>query len=153
MRGNITKKIPLIFWFPGFAHSGRLQQNVSLLSVAPTILDYTGSRLPHWMEGASVLSDEIRSCKRILTGSAGPWDKDFSYVLSDPPFFSLWQLTMIVCDRFYTLDLVANKLRKGFIEGHKGECNQCERISETKAREFFIDHLKQAGYDTASINR
>lgn len=152
-RGDITKKVPLIFWFPNAKHSGRVVKNVTLLDVAPTILDFMGLPAPEWMRGTSIISEGISRCRRILAASAGPWDQKYSYVISEPPFFSLWKLTIIVCDRYYMFDLLKNEvIKEGPVSGHTGECGRCSRITKASVREFIVDHLNRSGYDTSAMN-
>lgn len=47
--------IPMVFAGPGFRAGGNLDQFVSLVDIAPTILDAAGLEVPEEMEGASIL--------------------------------------------------------------------------------------------------
>jgi hypothetical protein len=148
-RGDLRKKVPLLLWFPGGDHSGTIVENVALVDIAPTILDFMGLQTPEWMEGRSIFS-KPDPCRRIVSASAGPWDPGYSYVISKPPFFSLWKVCVIACDRYYWLDLQNNGLLKGFVPGHKGAC-RCRAPSDANIREFIIKQLNQNGYDTSGI--
>src|SRR3546814_9817269 len=58
-------RVPLIFWWPGRIEQG-LQSNalVSLIDIAPTLLEISGEPVPNHMQGRSLLP--------ILTGEADP---------------------------------------------------------------------------------
>ena len=64
-------QIPLIIRLPG-NHGGRINPEiVSMMDIAPTILDLCGVRVPQDIQGCSM--------KPLLTGETAPWRESFYY--------------------------------------------------------------------------
>jgi arylsulfatase A-like enzyme len=63
---NSRSRVPLIFIFPDMKGPKTRLENVSLLDVAPTILDYIGLEIPSFMDGRSLLAEKLAE-KPIFT--------------------------------------------------------------------------------------
>ena len=51
-------RVPLIFYYPGFIRKGaRIERHVSLMDLAPTIIDLAGIKIPGGMDGVSLMDD------------------------------------------------------------------------------------------------
>jgi arylsulfatase A-like enzyme len=56
---TISNRIPLIIHFPKGEYSGKVEVNAQNLDIAPPILDYLGIDIPIWMQGQSLISDNL----------------------------------------------------------------------------------------------
>ena len=145
-------RIPLIFWFPGGAHAGRIRTNAQNLDVAPTLLDYLGIPKLEWMEGLSLLAGEPPAERPIFNTGANEGGIDFKTGLVDPartkpPFYSLGRLNMTVADRTFSLSLSSGNIATGVVAGHTQPLGEGAGPSLSKAREILFQHLADSGYE------
>jgi arylsulfatase A-like enzyme len=153
------ERTPLLFRFPYAAHAGRVRSNAQNLDVAPTILDYLGVAPPDWMSGRSLLHatalGRLRpvfstKCKtREIQREAGR--ARVAEPAMTPPFYSIGRVTMIVCNRSYTLDVVAMQMEVEEVAGHTAPCEPAELPSVEDAQAAIRQHLAERGYDVSSI--
>ncbi len=144
-------RIPLIFWFPGGAHAGRIRTNAQNLDVAPTLLAYLGIPQPEWMEGLSLLAGEPPADRPVFNTTANSGVVDFTTGLVDssrtkPPFYSLGRLTATIGNRTFALDLNTGNVATGVVEGHTQPVGEGQGPSLAEAREFLFRHLEKSGY-------
>lgn len=138
-------RVPLMIYFPNGAIRGTSPSNVQLLDVAPTILDFMNIEAPEWMTGSSLLepmppSRPIHSLHRI--DSKTQLMKDLRNV--GPPHFGALTAVVIICDRWYELNLRTGAIRSEPIPGHAGGC-MAPPMEE--ARKAIIDHLRSNGFE------
>ena len=55
--------------FPDASRTGMINQNVQLLDLAPTIVDWLGGKPPEWMQGDSLLEPEQIPADRMLVAT------------------------------------------------------------------------------------
>jgi hypothetical protein len=152
-------RVPLLFWFPDGRHAGRIRENVQLLDVAPTILDYLSVPQPAWMTGNSLLADNLSLDRAIISATVGDelkvtddrttWVVDESKI--SPPFYQLGKINMIVCDRWYSLNLRKPGLTYGHVEGSTISCKLDELPSPEEATNMLLKHLSDHGYDVSTF--
>jgi hypothetical protein len=150
-----TQRIPLIFRFPDAYPNGTIRTNVQNLDIAPTLLDYLDVSQPTWMKGTSLLT--LNPPHRPII-SVGPspsvrgdegWTLDLSQIR--PPFYDLGRITLISCQKWYRLDFYAEEWTSGDIEKSTATCSENETLTAKGALQVMIDHLRQNGYDTSTI--
>ncbi len=144
-------RVPLIMRFPD-RRTARISSNVQNLDIAPTILDYLGISKPEWMQGRSLLSISghprpIFAAKKLraltVEGEHG-WEVDLSK--TSPPFHSLGEVSMVVCQRWYSLDLALGKILSLDVVGHTEPCPTEKLPSLREARRSILNHLQESGY-------
>jgi hypothetical protein len=156
---NSRNRVPLIFWFPDAEYVGMMDENVQLLDVAPTILDYLDAAQPDWMQGQSILSDEFVAENKIFSADVASnvvsdiegkgWSIDVTKI--SPPFYQLGRVNLVVCNRWYSLDMVNLKLSCGEVGGSTVVCKEESIPSSQEATSMIFDRLKQSEYDITSI--
>ncbi len=155
-RARTADRIPLLIRFPEGRHSGRLTANVQNLDIAPTLLDYLGTPIPGWMMGRSLLSDRLESDYPILAANRGgtPTTKtkrgrELKSSAIAPPFYSLGQVSVVVCREAYRLYLENSTIAHYTIPDHTDTCN--EPPSDREIEKILLDHLRNQRYDTGSL--
>lgn len=156
---TVEDRLPLIFFFPNGEHSGRIQENVQNLDIAPTILDYMGISQPSWMRGQSLISTEIEPDRLIFSadpkhriisdGKGGRKTKERNE--SVPPFYQLIAMGVHCCHKYYALDLGESVLTVSNTVGHTAPCPEGDLPDAEEIGRLIIDHLAGHGYDTSSI--
>jgi hypothetical protein len=144
-------RIPLIVHFPNDQSSGWILANTQSIDIAPTILDYLEIPIPKWMEGSSLLQ-HVSNGRYII--SAGPTKtvrgETGWHLLSEdtPPFYSIGSVVLISCDTWYRLRLNERVWESGKVSG---STNTCTPIDEGQAFDAIIQHLRERGFDTSSV--
>lgn len=149
-------RVPLLIHFPGNEFSRVISKNVQYLSVSPTLLDYLGIPQPSWMPGNTLLqgveeNDPIfiakipRSTKDKITGKV-------IYPKSQPPFYQFGRISVVLCDKWYELDLNYLKMTDGKIKEYVGDCSG-ETSTPQQALDLISAHLEEYGFDTATLNQ
>lgn len=151
-KGWGSGRIPLVFWFPGGAHAGRIRTNAQNVDLAPTLLDYLGLPVPQWMEGVSLLDGDPPATRPIfLTAVDSRLVNPRKWLLDEsrlkPPFFSLGSMGMRVGDRSYMLDLRTGELGMEPVPGHTHPLAEGEAPPEAEARRILLGHLEENGYE------
>ena len=151
-KGWGSGRIPLVFWFPGGAHAGRIRNDAQNVDVAPTILDALGLPVPDWMEGVSLLAGEPPADRPIFLSAVDSRLVDTRNWLLDesrlkPPFYGLGTLGMRVGDRSYLLDLSMGHLATEPIPGHTDPLAEDRLPTAAEARQILLDHLARHGYE------
>jgi len=152
-------RVPLLFWFPNSQYTGRIQQNVQLLDIAPTILDYLSVPQPVWMTGRSLLTDGLPPDRTIFSATVGDelkvtedrttWVVDESKI--SPPFYQLGKINLVVCNKWFSLNLREPALLYGDVEGSTISCNPEDVSSPEQASHLLLQHLDDENYDISSF--
>ncbi len=141
-------RIPLLIRFPEGDHAGRISANVQNLDVAPTLLDYLGSRIPEWMVGRSLLTDLLDPNYPVLAANLGSTPTtvtregrqlDTSEVR--PPFYSLGRISVIFCSEAYELSLENSIISHYTIPGHTSPCASTPQASQIES--LFLARIMQ----------
>jgi len=150
---RVKQRVPLVMRFPGGANQSRVTQNVQLIDVAPTVLDYLELPIPRWIEGRSLLVDDLDPLQPTFSTSgvsreklSRGEDQVSQLVGSGPPLYGVESMVMSVCQRWYALDLVSGELKVGHIRGHPQRCKVSDLPSRTDARKQIVQHLTQRGF-------
>jgi arylsulfatase A-like enzyme len=156
---NTLERVPLFFWFPDGQYAGTIQENVQLIDIASTILSYLGVPQPAWMQGQSVLRADLSPSRRILSANVGEelmvtedrrtWVVDETEI--SPPFYDLGKVNMVVCDRWFSMDLRNPELSYGIVEGSTASCPPDAIPSPEEAEEILLQHLFDAHYDVTKF--
>jgi len=149
---EVTKRVPLIMRFPDDGHKGMVKENSSLLDIAPTILDYLGIEKPGFMEGRSLIGDNLDPMEPLF--SVGGMNREhfdsktdrLSRLVGDgPPLYGLANMVMIVCQRWYSLEPGDGTVKQGSVLHHPFPCD--EPLPEIdRARQMISSHLTQRGF-------
>ena len=139
------QRVPLLIRFPGGAHRRVEKQNVQLLDVAPTLLDYLDIAVPEWMAGTSLLESPpdrpIISISRVGREHA---TARFVHVLSDPgpPNHGVSSAAIILGSRWHELDLDSGAMTSGDVEGHTAP----RLVDAEVAWRILKAHLRHRGF-------
>ena len=141
----INQRIPIIIHFPKNEHAGTRQNNAQIIDIAPTVLDSLDLPQPEWMTGASILKDEPSPTRRIISITAGSPKK------IAPPFYQIKTIQVIVCQKWYALNVQENSWQSGVITGHTTECDLTLLPPAKEVRQMMLDYLEKYNYDISSL--
>ena len=158
MQWKTRQRMPLLFWFPQGEYQGRIQSNVQNIDIAPTLLSYLGISIPVWMDGQSLIAENLRAPAYIFSASvesnlidvtgAGLWAVEAER--RSPPFYQVGYAGVVACDQWYELYVQNPALLYGMVKGHTGSCRPALSTPE-QAKQILLDHLLQHGYDISSF--
>ena len=147
---KINVRIPLMFHFPGAEYAGRVRANAQNLDIAPTLLDYLGLAIPEWMEGNSLLRDNLPS-NRLIYSYQMKQDRSEGELLK-PPFYQFGYFNLIQCDKWYLYVVELEKWESGDIVGHTAPCITEEPVfSLDEIQQELIEHLNTNLFDITGL--
>jgi arylsulfatase A-like enzyme len=156
--GWTTKgRVPLLIRFPGGTVTGRVQANVQLADVAPTLMDYLGEPIPGWMDGVSLLNLAQREGSRPIFGISeirGRHSTGFRITELDdagPPNYGAGTVTMISGATWFELSLEDGALSSGPVKGHTRP--DTPSLEEPAARALILRQLSAAGFRIGDAER
>lgn len=164
MKYTTNDRIPLLFRFPYGQYSGKLSNNVQNLDIPVTILDYLELQIPNWMGGVSLLAGEPPPLRFIY--SAGPafltlvesniggldvelWSIDLDKVA--PPFYQFGKKMIVVCQKWYRIDLINYVWGVGEIAGHTSPCEEETMPTMEEVQKEMLQHLMMNRFDINSL--
>ena len=68
-----------------------------------------------------------------------------------PPFYSLGYLGVLICDRFFQLELEPGILRVSEVSAENPSCSLEESPTTEEIGQMLVEHLRDCGYDTSGI--
>jgi Sulfatase len=139
------ERIPIIIHFPDNANAGTRQDNVQIIDIPATLLDYLGLPIPAWMDGISFLHGETPAYREIITTTAG------SPTEIGPPFYQINTVQMIVCHKWHTLNVRKNTFDSGAITGHTSRCDEDLLPSDQQVHQMILEYLEKYGYNISSL--
>lgn len=150
------KRIPLLIHFPGDAHIGRIRTNTQQIDIAPTVLDFMGLSIPSWMEGESLLREDLQQAEGdrpiISTGIKNEFLQKSKLgkliVEEKPPFYSIGVINVISCNLAYHLDLISREWQAVPLSESSLTCTP---IPADEAYQLMLDHLRARHYDLSSL--
>jgi hypothetical protein len=150
---EVRARTPMIFLFPGGDHHGHARGNSQLLDVAPTLLDYLQLEIPSWMEGKSLLDGPFDSNRPIFSiyrlGRAhfrtGYNDRLGRVEEVGPPTYGLRSAGMVVCRRWYIMQLDDRSVISGNMDRYRGKCSG-PLPSQADAARMISQHLHERGF-------
>ena len=144
-------KVPLLLRFPNTSMTGKVANNVQLLDLAPTIIDWLGGAPPPWMQGMSLLNpDDIPDDRMLIatgfdaevrsTGDGRGWQRAET---DDRPFRERNEFRIIHCSETAKTTFPDLKLRfKGLPLNKSSE--SCNRLSPEERSALAIETVLRA---------
>jgi arylsulfatase A-like enzyme len=139
------ERIPIIIHFPENANTARRQNNIQIIDIPATLLDYLGLPIPAWMDGTSFLRGETPADRAIITTTAGSPNE------IAPPFHQINTVQVIVCQKWYTLNVRKNTFDSGTITGHTSKCNESLLPSDAEVHQRILEYLEKSGYNVSAL--
>lgn len=154
-----NERVPLMVRFPHAEHTGRVDQNVQLLSLPASILRWLGvSESPEWMwseplpfpeEAQSDSSDEPIVSISSLNGQVAPTARRFvsfarESVLPNPgaPGFGIGSITLIRCDSWSEFTVASEQWMDGLVSKHTRPCHGEARWTPEE-KTVWLTHLEE----------
>jgi hypothetical protein len=144
-RYAIHERIPVIIHFPEHANAGARKNNVQIIDIPVTLLDYLGIPAPAWMKGTSLLNGEAPADREIVSTTTGS-PKEIA-----PPFHQINIVQVIVCQKWYRLNVRKNIFESGMIAGHTAKCDESLLPPDEQVHQRILEYLEKYGYDISSI--
>ena len=141
----INQRIPIILHFPQNEYAGTRANNVQIIDIPVTLLDYLGIPKPAWMMGTSLLNSEPPAERHITSITAGSPRK------IAPPFYQIKIVQVIVCQKWYALNVQVNKWNSGDVYQHTTHCEEDHLPSDDEIHQEILDYLEKHGYDISSL--
>lgn len=138
-------RIPIIIHFPKDANTGSRHNNIQVMDIPVTILDYLDIPAPAWMTGLSILNDEPPAYRHIISITGGSPRK------SGPPFYQIKIVQVIVCHKWYALNVQDNEWKSGVVSRHSVRCNNDLLPSDEDIHQGILDYLADYGYDVSTL--
>ena len=155
--GWTTKgRVPLLIRFPGGSVTGRVQANVQLADIAPTLIDYLGEPIPPWMDGVSLLDPALRERPRPVFGVseiARRHSVGFRVTALDDagaPNYGVGTATLISGAKWFELSLEDGRLSSGPVDGHTAP--SLPSVDEATAHAMLRTQLTGAGFRIGSAD-
>ncbi len=141
-------RTPLLIHFPKGENAGTIEHNVQNLDIPVTVLDYMGLARPNWMTGHSLLDGEPPADREIWSIIAGAPKTVVA------PFYQIKTVQVIVCQKWFQLNVQQNKLSEGTVSNYdyfSPACTEDEMLDAEIARQKVVEYLEAHGYDTGSL--
>jgi sulfatase-like protein len=151
---NFTRRVPLIFFFPKGKLKGQIHENVQLMDVTPTILDYLNISIPEWVEGRSLISGKKLSKFRPIF-SVGELSRThfmnkkdlLSKIIGEgSPLYGLKIFAATICNQWYKLNVINGKMRNGIVYDHLDKCNINDLPDKKTVKQMLSKHLQERGF-------
>jgi arylsulfatase A-like enzyme len=142
---TVNNRIPIIIRFPEQAHAGTRTNNLQVIDVPVTLLDYLDIEKPAWMSGSTFLNSEAPPTREIISIIAGSPKK------IKPPFFQIKSVAVIVCQKYYELNVQEDKITIKTVVGHTAPCEAQSLPLEEEIRAEIVAYLERYGYDVSSL--
>ncbi len=141
----INQRIPLIIHFPNDEFAGSIKNNVQVIDLPATLLDYIDKDQPEWMTGTSLLQGEPPVMREIISTTAGSPKK------IKPPFYQIKSLQFIVCQKWYSWNVQDNEFKTGEVKSHTAKCEPTLLPTDDEVQKKMLEFFKKYKYDTNSI--
>ncbi|MBE0409622.1 MAG: sulfatase-like hydrolase/transferase [Anaerolineales bacterium] len=164
MKYTTNDRLPLLIRFPDGRFAGRLRNNVQNLDLPVTILDYMELPIPTWMVGNSLLDGDPSPFRFIYSSAPAYvniseekigdqtvelWSLDMEEIA--PPFFQFGREDVVICHRWYRLNLVGKIWESGEIYGHTRPCEESSIPATDEVHSELLRHLSVNGFDISSL--
>lgn len=141
----INQRIPIMLHFPDNANAGIRSNNVQMIDIPVTLLDYLGISIPEWMTGVSLLNGEPPADREIISTTTG------SPTEIAPPFYQINIVQVIVCHKWYALNVRENTFDSGRIKGHTSKCDEDLLPPDEFVHQRILEYLEKHGYNIRSL--
>jgi arylsulfatase A-like enzyme len=139
------ERIPIVIHFPHDAHTGTRRNNIQIVDIPVTLLDALGLPVPAWMHGTSFLHNETTATREIITTTAGSPNE------VAPPFYQINTGQVIVCQKWYELNVRKNTFDSGLISDHTAPCDKKLLPPDEQIHQMILDKLEKYGYEISSL--
>ena len=154
-RFTTSDRIPLLIRFPSAEITKVIDYNTQRIDIAPTLLDYLNYDVPNWMAGDSLLLDTPHRDRHIIGTRTRPGKEIHKYIWevtdSQPPYYSLGEITVVHCDTWYGMKVDTGKILKKTINTSTKPCKNPTEFNELQAKSYLFTHLRDAGYEVPTI--
>jgi arylsulfatase A-like enzyme len=141
----VNQRIPVIIHFPNASEAGLRHNNIQNIDIPVTILDYLDIPIPDWMTGISMLGDEPPADREIISITAGSPKK------IGPPFYQIKIVQIIVCQKWYYLNVQENEWKSGLISRHTSNCDDDLLLPDEEIHQRILNYLEEYKYDVSSL--
>lgn len=148
-RYRTSHRLPLIVKPPAGVSLRPTSANVQNLDIPPTVLDLLDLPPPEWMEGRSLL-EAVNPLRPIHIDRASAKKKGI--VPGRPGRLEAGGLSgagVIVCNKWFLLDLTLGEMESSLIQGHTAPCRPTALPAPDAARKIIVDRLRLFGYEVA----
>jgi len=142
---SVSSRVPILIHFPHSEFSGTRKNNIQVIDVPVTLLEYLHIDQPDWMTGMSFLNHETPQDRKIISVTSGSPKK------IKPPFYQIKIVQVIVCQKWYALNVQENTFATGTARGHTAQCATDQLPPNDKIHEEIINYLEQYEYDVSSL--
>jgi hypothetical protein len=142
---SIFSRIPILMHFPNNEYAGSRKNNIQIIDIPATVLDYLDLPQPKWMTGASILTNETPIERQIIGITASSPKK------IGPPFYQIKIVQVIVCQKWYELNVQDNTFETGVVSGHTSKCDENQLPANDEIHQKILDYLEKNGYDISSL--
>ena len=149
-------RVPLLIRFPGAAITGRVRENVQLVDIAPTLMDYLDEPVPSWMDGVSLLDEAQRKRSRpifAVSEVAGRHGVGHMLTMLDDagaPNYGTGTATLVSGARWFELALDDGRFSSGDVPGHTAP--DAPALDDASARKVLEARLAAAGFRVGSAD-
>lgn len=141
-------RIPLLIHFPNNDYSSRVvDNNVQMIDIAPTLLNYLGLKIPEWIQGDSILELNSNSEKLIFHAHSSD---SFKRKAFNPVFNQFVGFGAVYCNNWYHLNLQNGSFSVKLVEGAKEYCTNS--IADENVYNILINKLLEFGFDVSSLS-
>ncbi|MBI3164044.1 MAG: sulfatase-like hydrolase/transferase [Chloroflexi bacterium] len=141
----VNARIPIIIRFPNADHAGPVANNAQIVDIPVTLLDYLGAEKPEWMSGMSLIGEEPPADRHIVSITAGSPKK------IKPPFYQIKSVQVLVCQKWYVLNVQDLEWKTGEVFGHTAPCDPSLLPPEDEIRQKIVDYLEHYEYDVSGL--
>jgi len=150
---DFRTQVPLVFLFPGAEHRGHVSTTIELIDVAPTVLDYLQVPVPAWMEGKSLLGSGFERNRPVFSiyrverehFETEENDRLARTVNMGPPTYGLSLMGLVVCQRWYIMNLKTRSVIGGNISEYRDKCPAALLPDKDEAAQMMTRHLNDRG--------
>jgi glucan phosphoethanolaminetransferase (alkaline phosphatase superfamily) len=141
----VNHRIPLVIHFPDNQYAKKIKNNVQILDIPVTLLDYLNISRPTWMIGVSLLDNEPQADRKIVSIVGGSPRKVV------PPFYQIKTVQFIICHKYFQLNVQEDTWNSGDLIGHTGKCESDLIPSEEEIHSRIVEYLRNFDYDVSSL--
>jgi len=91
------------------------------------------------------LNGEPHADREIMSTTAG------SPKMIAPPFYQIQSIQVIVCQKWYVLNIREDTWHTGMIKGHTAKCAEDILPSEEEVHQTILEYLEKHNYDISSL--
>jgi len=146
LRYRTNVQIPLIMYFPDGEFAQELNHNTANVDISPTLLDYMGLPKPDWMDGISLIGNDLSESRVIYSIIAGSPKKVAA------PFYQIKTVQAVLCQGWYQLNVQENQWKSGAFPDYASACDSEQLPADEDIRERIIQYLSQHGFEADSLN-